>query len=35
MLKIKPPLAIADADAELLLRTLDDALYEASRFSIQ
>ncbi|HKG67159.1 MAG TPA: aminotransferase class III-fold pyridoxal phosphate-dependent enzyme, partial [Solirubrobacteraceae bacterium] len=34
VLKLKPPLAIGDADAELLLRTLDAALY-ASRFSIQ
>ena len=35
VLKIKPPLAIGDADAELLLRTLDAALYDASRFSIR
>jgi len=35
VLKLKPPLVIGDEDAELLLRTLDAALYEASRFSIQ
>ena len=35
VLKLKPPLAIGDDDAELLLRTLDAALYDASRFSIR
>jgi len=35
VLKLKPPLAISGDDAELLLRTLDAALYDASRFSIQ
>ena len=35
VLKLKPPLAIGDADAELLLRTLDEVLYDPSRFSIR
>jgi 4-aminobutyrate aminotransferase-like enzyme/Ser/Thr protein kinase RdoA (MazF antagonist) len=35
VLKLKPPLPIGDADAELLLRTLDASLYEVSRFSMR
>ena len=35
VLKLKPPLAIGDDDADLLLRTLDAALYEVSRFSMR
>ena len=35
VIKLKPPLVIGDADAELLLRTLDAALYDVSRFSIR
>ena len=35
VLKLKPPPALGYDDAELLLRTLDAALYVVSRFSIR